>query len=395
MLKKSGKKTKKRETLSQANYKKKFIRPKNSRQENTVIDCFIQKNESRTSTNHIVSKLESSIKLFKFLKKYEENSLFFVFLHIKQRTVSFIFSKKLLIAIKNRLKSVVFAILSNNKIAVLKLCNTGSISIFSNSKKSSFSVIQESSFNFFPSRADFSPLNVNYRYSNADQSDSQVLTFDLSPQHSFELPNLSYLESLDQESQKNTENNSNCNNFNLSRDDSIVELEDKCDSMRSELSPIIFSKENQKKTNFKVSEVNIISTSTMSIDKIAVFRKKIDILYSKEDTIEEIPFCEKSDSIEIKNGLKSVFQNQHLRSQKSFEKSKKLKKKFIIKKEKVTDEQKIIKKFSNLLKNYFKRIFEIIKYRSKMCQNNSIFYKKLKNLLVFVDRLVVRSVFNQ
>lgn len=286
---------------------------------------------SYSSREKTIKKLESCLKFLKTARNLQTSTKLSILKTLKRLSLGSKLQQKLCKLLNPNLKQIINSITIRSKV---EICPSNNISITPVQKKThNLSVVQENSFNLLlhslnpakqdlktnfliedknlPSRNIFSPLNLNKRYSDLDPSDSKIMTFDLSPQQSFDLPNFSDFKSLSYSSldkseiQFQLEENEECGareGYKEMQDDSIVELEDGNGSARREMSPILtFSHE------FKIEFKNgIKSTSTMSISSTDFLARKPQTLCSKEDTVDQIPFCEKSDSVELFPGLKKL-----------------------------------------------------------------------------------------
>ncbi|OMJ73267.1 hypothetical protein SteCoe_28078 [Stentor coeruleus] len=282
--------------------KSKLIRAKTVRMEKTCMSSVLDKEKEQffNSRQNTINKLESTIKMFKFLCK-----LAYPWLKSSFYLMKILTAKDLLVSLlKCRFKKLIDRFSKSLSLRKLSITTTEYISITPGPRKAeNCSVIQESSFNLIPSRNIFSPVNINYRYTN---------TFEKSPYNSFDLPNLSSLESLDGISFDNNIHNvikySEICPMNSHyqtppqtipcQDDSLVELEDRYEGIESELSPILMPYDIEIKDNFQLTDPGKSSSSSIP--------KDLQLQGSKEDTVPVMPYCGKSESIEIVKGIKSL-----------------------------------------------------------------------------------------
>ena len=306
----------------------KFIKPQTSRQTVVYLSPHMQvkkcKDNGPTRSNTI-KKLESVVKLVKSLRKVSSRFYHSGLLNIKIYKIHRDFLRKVNNSILIKKLTSYFITLKNisKTIRNLSMHTNQCISITPKLKNSeNLSVIQETAFNLMPVRSGFNPLPLNSRYSNNEISDSQIVTFELSPNQSLVLPNIFIGKFLEREgietnllddSQKNIlleySERESLEDFKFTDmlDNSILKLEDKYSSSSREISPIL--RENNKRVqDFYQEKIiqGLTSTSTMCIIKTENLRRKVNSILSREDIIHEIQFCEKSDSVNTSKNYKPI-----------------------------------------------------------------------------------------
>ena len=304
-----------------ANLRTKLIKPQANRYAVLCLSPLMQVHkckEQSSTRSSTIKKLESVVQIVKSLRKVNLRLSHQVFLDISSYKIHRDFMNKVQNHIlSKKLQSYFITLLNFSKtMRRLSLHTNQCISITPKPKTpGNLSVIQETAFNLVPVRNRFTPLTLNYRYSNNELLDSQLLTFDLSPNNSFALPAASHLKSLESQifennplddSQKNIlleySGRESLEDFRITErmDSSLVELEDKYNASSREMSPILRGDERRGESLQQGKIIKgIASTSTMCIAKAQTLRRKADAVFSREETIYEIPVCEKSDSVNV------------------------------------------------------------------------------------------------